>query len=198
MTIQEYETCRLVIRSLDTNDLQDLHLLGNSDNVMEYLYKSQNNIEDTRQLINHCQEHVIKHGFGSMACIEKHSNSFIGTVAFRYLEGIPHLVNKIEFGWRIFASYWGNGYAGEIAQKIFQVAFSQLKFDEVVAIVSEHNSRSIRALNKLGMVTCLENNFIHPHRSSELNPYRLYTISREQYLVGNALINDNLVLKERV
>lgn len=189
MTTHKYETCRLIMRSWNIDDLKDLHLLGNSDSVMQYLDKSQYTIEDTRKLMHDYQDHISRHGFGSMACIEKNSNNLIGTVAFRYLEGIPHLINKVEFGWRIFANYWGNGYAGGISQKIFEIAFLQFNFNEIVAIVSEHNFRSIRALNKLGMITSSENNFIHPKRGSELNPYRLYTMSREQYLAKKHLIN---------
>ncbi|MBX9598127.1 MAG: GNAT family N-acetyltransferase [Burkholderiales bacterium] len=178
-----YETDRLILRRWKDEDLNDLYLLGNDDEVMKYLDKSSPyTIDRTINLINSYQNHFVRCGFGPMACIEKKSNNLIGAIAFRYFKGVPHLANKVELGWRISSNYWGNGYAGEIAQKIFEISFLELHFEEIIAIVSEQNSKSIRALDKLGMLTNPKNNFIHLERKKELNPYRLYTLTREQYL----------------
>jgi RimJ/RimL family protein N-acetyltransferase len=182
MTNTTYETSRLIIRPWNIDDFEDLHTLGNSADVMKYLDKSQYTLEETMHVMNDYQDHMVLHGFGPMACIEKKSNVLIGAAALRYLKGVPHLINKVEIGWRISANYWGKGYAGEISQKLFEISFLELNFDEVVAIVSEHNNKSIRALEKLGMTTILKNNFIHPARRFELNPYKLYTLTKDEYL----------------
>ena len=186
MDNKTYETNRLIIRAWKTGDLEDLHALGNCSDVMKYLDKSQHTIEETMHVMNNYQDHMALHGFGPMACIEKKSNVLIGAVVLRYLKGVPHLINKLELGWRISANYWGKGYAGEISQKLFEISFLELNFDEVVAIVSEHNNKSIKALDKLGMTTTPKNNFIHPERRFELNPYKLYTLTRDEYVAKNS------------
>lgn len=47
--------------------------------------------------------------------------------------------------------------------KVIWDIFLELNFDEVVAIVSEHNNKSIKALDKLGMIHPT-NNFIGPEK----------------------------------
>lgn len=185
MVDKTYETDRLIIRDWKNDDLEDLHALGNCSEVMKYLGKSKHTIEETMRVMNDYQDHVALHRFDPMACIEKKSNVLIGAVGLRYLKGIPHLINKLEIGWRISANYWGKGYAGEISQKLFEISFLELNFNEVVAIVSEHNNKSIKALDKLGMMTTPTNNFIHPERSFELNPYRIYTLTKDEYVARN-------------
>jgi RimJ/RimL family protein N-acetyltransferase len=86
----------------------------------------------------------------------------------------------VEIGWFLDKQYWGQGYAPEAAQAWLDYAFTELNFDEVVAWTTVTNLPSQRVMQKLGMRTSPEDNFIHPKSppGHPLGPHVLYRISR--------------------
>lgn len=181
MDNQLYETERLIFRLFTHQDIEFLRDLNSDKDVMRHLEHSNSDVTDIGRLIDSYHEHFIQHGFSSMVVVDKPSHNYIATVRFKYFDEVEHLAGMVEIGWRVVKNCWNNGYATEISRKIFDVAFNQLNLNEVIAIVSEHNKASIRVLEKSGMVTDLADNFIHPKRKAELNPYRLYKITDKMY-----------------
>ena len=86
----------------------------------------------------------------------------------------------VEIGWLLGKQYWGNGYAPEAAQAWIDHAFNVLGFNEVVAWTTVTNLPSQRVMQKLGMRTSPEDNFVHPKSppGHPLGPHVLYRISR--------------------
>src|SRR5713101_3849434 len=56
----------------------------------------------------------------------------------------------IDLGFRLVQAYWGKGLATEAASAWVHVAFDELNFDRLTALVHPDNAPSIRVLAKLG------------------------------------------------
>ncbi len=57
-----------------------------------------------------------------------------------------------EIYYKIHPDFWGNGYATEVAQLLVRFGFEDLKLHKVEAGVATENVRSVRVLEKIGMV----------------------------------------------
>ena len=64
--------------------------------------------------------------------------------------------------WRLSWKNWGHGLATEAAQKVTQYGFETLGLPEILAITAKRNRRSRRVMEKLGMFTNEDENFLHP------------------------------------
>jgi ribosomal-protein-alanine N-acetyltransferase len=85
-------------------------------------------------------------GWGWMV-IETQQQEKIG---FVFLRPCSRLL-EIELGYRIYQSFWGQGYATESAQVLLSHALNELNFKSVVAAVDPLNVASERVLQKIGM-----------------------------------------------
>ncbi len=65
------------------------------------------------------------------------------------IEGNP---GSGALGYWLGESYWGHGYATEAAHAIIGFAFDVLKLNEITASALPENERSIRVLEKVGLV----------------------------------------------
>lgn len=72
-------------------------------------------------------------------------------IGFCGLAPLP-MANAPEIGWWLKPAHWGKGYASEAAEKVLDVAFSEHNLDRVVARAYRKNERSIKLMNRLGMV----------------------------------------------
>ena len=57
---------------------------------------------------------------------------------------------RLEIGWALLHSFWGQGYATEIGRAGVAFAFEELGADEVVAYTETHNVRSRAVMERLG------------------------------------------------
>ncbi len=64
-----------------------------------------------------------------------------------HLEGAA----RLEVGWAIVGTHWGQGYATEIGRASLAFAFDHLGASEVVAFTEPHNVRSRAVMERLGM-----------------------------------------------
>jgi ribosomal-protein-alanine N-acetyltransferase len=62
--------------------------------------------------------------------------------------------NRIEVGYLLRRSAWGQGYATEMCQCLLRFAFEQTTLDEIVACTDPGNAVSRRVLRKSGMRDC--------------------------------------------
>lgn len=177
--MKEYSTNRLILRECKITDSDTLYELSDAL-VMEYFGNEKITIDSIIKQIESYKTHHLTYGFGTLACINKSSNKLIGIAVLRCHNELEQFQNQIEIGWRIASVEWGKGYAGEIADKLFEISFCEYNFEKLIAIVSSKNIKSVRALEKLDM-SINENSFIHPFRISELNPYQVYSMSKEKW-----------------
>lgn len=71
----------------------------------------------------------------------------IGTVC---LYGISNIYSKADLGYKFSSAYHHKGYASEAAEKVLDIAFTELNLHRICARVQETNIPSIRLLVGLG------------------------------------------------
>jgi len=85
------------------------------------------------------------------------SNGLVGIIS---LKNLNIEQKKVNLGYWIGESFWGNGIASESVKLVINYAFSVLRLEEVYAYVYSQNKPSIRVLEKNGMT-----------RAGEVNEY---------------------------
>jgi RimJ/RimL family protein N-acetyltransferase len=85
-----------------------------------------------------------------------------------------------EIYFKLLPESWGNGFATELARRIFQFAFQDLGLHRIEAGVATENVRSIRVLEKLGMTREGSRRKILPIRGEWKDNYH-YAILDEEF-----------------
>ncbi len=88
--------------------------------------------------------------------------AFLGFTGLQPVPSDLPFAPALEVGWRLARSAWGHGYATEAAQAALEVAFEELKRDEVVSMTAATNERSRRVMERLGMTRDASDDFDHP------------------------------------
>ena len=70
---------------------------------------------------------------------------------------------RVEIGWQLKTSVWGQGLAPEGAHAWLEYAFADLGLDEIVAFTANLNLPSQRVMQKLGMHRNPDDDFDHPN-----------------------------------
>lgn len=84
---------------------------------------------------------------GSWALIERATTEVIGCVLIKPLPDDE----RIEVGWHLARSKWGNGYATEAGKTALEYGFEELGQTAIYAIVEPGNHASINVCRRLGM-----------------------------------------------
>jgi len=88
--------------------------------------------------------------------------SFVGfTGIWRLPATNPH-PGKVEVGWRLDRSAWGQGYASEAATAAVAYGFDLVGLDEIVSITAAVNAPSRAVMERLGMSRDEADEFDHP------------------------------------
>jgi RimJ/RimL family protein N-acetyltransferase len=143
-----FETERLHIRLMTPEDASFIIRLFNAPNWLQFL--GDRNIktpEDARQYIEDVYlKNYGDQGFGAWVLTLKTSGEPIGICG---LFQRPYLALP-DLGYALLPAFEGMGYAWEAAGATLSYAGKQLGKKELLAIVSEANTRSVRLLEKLG------------------------------------------------
>jgi len=89
-------------------------------------------------------DHWQRHGFGRWAIEE--SGRLIGFGGLTHKAGFQGL----NLSYHLDPTYWGKGYASELAEEAISVAFTILKADRVIGLVRPANPTSKRVLERAG------------------------------------------------
>ena len=174
--IHHLQTSRLILRNWEQNDIEPFAILNSDPRVCEFLPNVLSQEETLTSAIK-IQSHFKKHAFGLFAVELISTKTFIGFVGLKYFSFDSHFTPSVELAWRLSWKNWGHGLATEAAQKVTQYGFETLGLPEILAITAKRNQRSRRVMEKLGMFTNEDENFLHPqieynHRLSEHVLYR--------------------------
>jgi RimJ/RimL family protein N-acetyltransferase len=173
------ETERLIIREWEPRDRETYSRFVADPDVRRFYFDVLDRAQ-AEAMIDRFIEFYERDGFGFLPVERKSDGALIGDVGLvpiiMPLRGDP----PVEIGWLLGKEFWGQGYAPEAAQAWLDYAFDELEFPEVVAWTTETNLPSQRVMQKLGMRTSPEDNFIHPKAppGHPLGPHVLYRISR--------------------
>ncbi len=177
-----YETTRLILRPWRPSDLTPFAVMGQDPLVMEFFPELLTQ-EETSASIERIQSTFVAHGFCFYACELKESGEFIGFIGLSVPNFTAHFTPCVEIGWRIASSHWGHGYATEGALKCLEIGFNEFHLNEIVSIAVKGNYKSIKVMQKLGMVREIKGDFQHPKLAMEhpLSLHVLYKINQEQW-----------------
>ena len=172
------ETPRLILRNWRKEDIEPFSLLNGDPRVCEFLPNVITR-KETLASVEKIQLHFKEFGFGLFAAELRSTKKFIGFVGLKYFSFHAPFTPNIELAWRLSWEHWGKGLATEAALKVTQYGFETLKLPEILAITAKNNKRSWRVMEKLGMLSNPEENFLHPqldhlHPLSEHVLYRIW------------------------
>jgi RimJ/RimL family protein N-acetyltransferase len=98
--------------------------------------------------------------------------TFIGWCGLKYH---PE-TNEVDLGYRFMQKYWGQGYALETSHSILRYGFITLNQKKIMAKVMPGNTRSIKVVQKLGMIF---KGFIHD--PTDPMPFIVYELNQSEY-----------------
>jgi RimJ/RimL family protein N-acetyltransferase len=143
------ETERLMLRLYKETDKEDLLRLFTDEAVMKYVDTGVFSQEKAEaiwlKLINEFYPKSINTIYG---VFDKFDGHYIGHAAIRPR---PTKNEEWEISYMLRTEEWGKGFATEIAQKLVEFGFDELKLNSVYATVDTDNYASIHVLEKIGL-----------------------------------------------
>lgn len=156
--------------------------------VMEHLGGTRSR-EDCRAFIAMVEAHFDEHGWGLWAVEVTGVAPFIGYVGLwtaTEVLGWP----SVEVGWRLARETWGHGYATEAARESLRFGFEEGGLEEIVSFTVPQNERSIRVMERIGMVRHPGDDFDHPRVDPAAHPelvrHVLYRLDRSSWRTRTA------------
>jgi [ribosomal protein S5]-alanine N-acetyltransferase len=148
----DIDSIRLILNEISWDDLEDIHRLHSFPEVDEFnTIGIPENIEETKELIRPLIEGQTKTPRKSYTwkIVLKDSKDFIG------IAGINLSCDKFKLGeiyYKLLPKHWGKGYATEISKTLIKYGFDNFHLHKVEAGVATGNFRSIKVLEKSGMI----------------------------------------------
>lgn len=163
-----YKSERLIFREFTEADFKLYYLLFSNEQVMKYAWMDRFCCEeDGMQYFKKTLENNITidnrpaYEFAVFLHTDNPTNTSLSNevkeakfVGFAAVE--IHKQNLFggwgEIGYFLLPEFWGLGYASEIANKLIEISFKQLKLHRVDASCNYNNLKSERIMKKVGMV----------------------------------------------
>lgn len=146
----DLRTERLKLRPIGSSDIPALHEFWNDPEVRRYLWDDKHVSRKTVAEIVAASEQCFA-DFGSGFYIIEMANKPGVLVGFcghrRFEDG-----EQIELLYGILPDFWGEGIVTEAATEVLRHGFEQCGLGRVVAATDTPNQRSVRVLQRLGMV----------------------------------------------
>lgn len=170
-------TERLLIRPWRAADRAPYFALCNDPEVMRFLGPIQSRAE-TDAALDRQEAAQAEHGHCFWAVERRHDAILLGFCGL--LRGKLPIEGKIEIGWRLGRSFWGQGYAREAAVACLAWAAQNLPDPSVYAITVPANTASWGLMERIGMRRLPDGDFDHPGvpDGSPLKRHITYRIDR--------------------
>jgi len=177
------ETERLILRAWEERDRAPLTAILADPHVRRF-YPAISTPADTKRGIDKAIARTAEHGFHFWA-VERRSDGMLlglcglGSIDEPLRSAIPGKP-RVEIGWQLDKSCWGQGFAPEAASAWLDHAWNVLGLDAVVAFTARLNLPSQRVMQKLCMAHDQADDFEHPTilPGNPLRPHVLYRIAR--------------------
>jgi RimJ/RimL family protein N-acetyltransferase len=152
---QELRTERLLLRPLNTGDLEDVHAYQKLKDVVRYLYWEVHDHEESAQHLKKriAMNRLEKDGEGIVYAVELPDPAgghgrVIGDMSV-FLKSATW--GKFEIGWVFHPAFHGQGYATEAAEAVLGLCFDDLGAHRVFAQLDARNTTSARLCERVGM-----------------------------------------------
>lgn len=174
------ETERLMLRPFTMDDLDDVAAMNADARVMEF-FPATLNRDESAAFLQRIMAHEAKHGFSLLALHLKESDAFCGFTGLLTADFDVPFLPAVEIGWRLAHAAWGQGLGPEAARACLAFGFDDLRLEEIISFTTVKNFRSIRVMEKIGMVRDEANDFEHPNVPPRhaLRPHVLYRLRRD-------------------
>ena len=159
MAPSEILTPRTRLRRLREDDFPAFARMNEDPDVMRYFPKPWTT-EESRAAFQWINTSFDARGFGIYAV--EASSAFAGVVGLSTPSFQSWFTPCVEILWRLQPDFWGKGLASEAAGVVLNMAIHSLSLDKVFAFAVPQNLRSIRVMEKLGMMPCNPLFFDHP------------------------------------
>lgn len=168
MEFDRIETEHLIGTRIQQDDLGLLYRMFTNEEVM-YTLGGTKLFRETQEIHKNMMDHWEKYDFGIYIFRDKNTNEFVGRGGLKKvtIDG----KEEVEAIYALMPTFWGKGYAKEMAQKSIQIGFEQLNLPEVVAFTLTDNKKSQRVMEKAGFT--FEKNFTFANL-----PHTLYRLHR--------------------
>ena len=141
-------TARLTLRPLRADDLDAFHRILCEPDVLRYFPKPEPpSRERVREIVEVQKRHWAERGYGWWAVSLRGTDDFTGWCGLQYLPD----TDEVEVACLLEPAQWGKGYAVEGGAAALAYGFRELGAKSIVAVVHPANSRSRRAVEKLGL-----------------------------------------------
>ncbi|MDF3048125.1 MAG: N-acetyltransferase [Candidatus Midichloriaceae bacterium] len=154
-------TDRLILRPWREEDIMPFSSINKDLFVMEYMPNILTT-EETALFMNKMVEHYIEYGFGVMALTLKDTQELVGYIGLKNVAFESHFTPAVEIAWRLGSQYWGKGFATEGAKACLDYGFNQIGLEEIVSFTVPDNIRSIKVMERIGMIRDVNGDFSHP------------------------------------
>ena len=144
------ETERLLLRYLSADDAPFIVALLNDPDWLRFIGdKSVRTLDDARAyLLNGPIAMYAREGFGLYLAVLKASGDPVGLCGLIRRDGLA----DVDIGFAFLPAFRGQGYALESAAAVMAHGRDSLGLERIVAITTIDNDRSIRVLERLGLV----------------------------------------------
>lgn len=146
---QILEASRLILREMESSDLDFIaEMLGNAE-VMRYWPKCYSREEAEEWLLRQL-ERYLKDGYGYWLVLKKETKQPVGQVGLLSMKIDGR--EEIGLGYIIHHPFWKKGFATEAASACIQYAFQKLNKSRVIALIRPENESSQKVAQKLLML----------------------------------------------
>ena len=139
------ETPRLVLRTMQQDDLDGLLGIFSDPNVMASFHEAPFTREQMQGWLQRNLDHQNEFGYGLFSVILQDSGVLIGDC------GLERMDVAAEVGYDFRSDYWNQGYATEAATAVRDYAFQTLQLPHLISLIRVGNLASKRVAEKIGM-----------------------------------------------
>ena len=178
-------TERLLLRRWRATDREPFAAMNADPAVTEHLQGPLSR-ERSDAFMDRIEAHWEEHGWGLWAVEVPGEAPFIGYVGLWPAEYVA--TGIVEVGWRLAREHWGHGYATEAAREALRFGFEQVGLSDIVSFTVPHNVRSVRVMERIGLVRDPSGDFDHarvdPEAFPQLVRHVFYRLPRDQWAAG--------------
>ena len=164
------ETPRLTLRPYRDADFEAAYALRLDRRVFFWQGDVPPDPATFRSQLKETQRLAKERGIGHRAIFSKRDH-FIGQAAL----WPASFANEIEIGYQLCFDAWGHGYATEAVAALIDHGLHTLGLPRIVAVVLPTNTRSLRVIEKLGLVP--QGEVLHAGLT-----HRYFVLERDDYL----------------
>jgi GrpB-like predicted nucleotidyltransferase (UPF0157 family)/GNAT superfamily N-acetyltransferase len=145
------QTERLILKTSELSDLDNLLALGTDPEVMKYIGDGTIQTEEkVKRSLSIAIPYQEKYGMGFCSVFEKDSGNFVGQAGLVHL-GIDDSHHEIEIAYRLHKNFWGKGYGTELVRALIRWGFEHLSVYKLIAVAAPENIASQKVLKKAGL-----------------------------------------------